>query len=79
MREKQILPTYRDSPKKLCIRVWMFKLQEQSHQNECLFCMMVLEWREREHEDVDRVVQRDANSQQALRGCELYKFWNLGT
>ena len=40
---------------------------------------MVLEWREREHEDVDTEVQHDANSQQDLRGCGLYKFWKLGS
>ena len=40
---------------------------------------MVLEWREREHEDVDRDVQGDLMAQQALRACGLYKFWHLGT
>ena len=42
-------------------------------------CRMVLEWREREHEDVDRDVQGDLMDQQALRDCGLYKFWCLGS
>ena len=40
---------------------------------------MVLEWREHEHEDVDREIHGDENSQQALQRCVLYKFWNLGS
>jgi len=36
---------------------------------------MVLEWREREHEEVDAVVERDAWAQLALKRCGLYKFW----
>ena len=39
---------------------------------------MVLEWREREHKDVDREVLGGVNAQKALRKCGLYKFWNLG-
>ena len=39
---------------------------------------MVLEWREREHEDVDRDVQADPMAQKALRACGLYNFWFLG-
>jgi hypothetical protein len=38
---------------------------------------MVLEWREREHEEVDVVVERDRGSQMALKRCGLYKFWAL--
>ena len=64
--------------KKSCIRAWMSKLKEKSHQNECLFCRMVLEQREREHEDVDRIVHGDINAQQALKGFGLCKFWQLG-
>ena len=41
-------------------------------------CGMVLEWREREHGDVEEVVQGDLMAQQALRACGLYKFWYLG-
>ena len=41
-------------------------------------CKMVLEWREREHGDVEEVVQGDLMAQQALRACGLYKFWCLG-
>ena len=43
------------------------------------FGRMVLEWRENEHEDVDRAVHGDENAQQALQRCVLYKFWNLGS
>ena len=39
---------------------------------------MVLEWREREHSDVEEAVQADLMAQQALRACVLYKFWCLG-
>ena len=39
---------------------------------------MVLEWREREHGDVEEVVQGDLMAQQALCACGLYKFWCLG-
>jgi hypothetical protein len=38
---------------------------------------MVLEWREREHEEVDAAVERDAGAQLALKICGLYKFWAL--
>ena len=40
---------------------------------------MVLEWREREHGDVEEAVQGDLMAQQALRACGLYKFWCLGS
>ena len=40
---------------------------------------MVLEWREREHGDVEEAVQGDLMDQQALRDCGLYKFWCLGS
>ena len=39
---------------------------------------MVLEWREREHGDVEEVVRADLMDQQVLRVCGLYKFWCLG-
>ena len=42
-------------------------------------CRMVLEWREREHGDVEEIVQGDLMDQQALRACGLYKFWHLGS
>ena len=35
---------------------------------------MVLEWREREHGDVEEVVRADVRAQQVLRACGLYKF-----
>ena len=38
---------------------------------------MVLEWREREHEEVDVAVERDLGDQMALKICGLYKFWSL--
>jgi hypothetical protein len=34
---------------------------------------MVIEWREREHEEIDEVVGRDARDQQHLKICGLYK------
>ena len=44
-----------------------------------LMCRMVLEWREREHGDVEEAVLGDLMAQQALRACGLYKFWYLGS
>ena len=41
-------------------------------------CRMVLEWREREHGEVEEAVRADIMAQQALRRCGLYKFWCLG-
>ena len=41
-------------------------------------CRMVLEWREREHGDVEEAVRVDRMAQEALRRCGLYKFWCLG-
>jgi hypothetical protein len=38
---------------------------------------MVLEWRERENDEVYVVVERDPVSQLAVNICELYKFWAL--
>ena len=38
-----------------------------------------MEWREREHEDMERDVQGDLMPQQALRECILYKFLHLGS
>ena len=40
---------------------------------------MVLEWREREHGDVEEAVRGDLMAQQALCACGLYKFWCLGS
>jgi hypothetical protein len=37
----------------------------------------VLEWREREHEEVDVEVERDPGAQMALKICGLYNFWTL--
>ena len=41
--------------------------------------MMVLEWREREHGDVEEAMQGDLMAQQELRACGLYNFWCLGS
>ena len=41
-------------------------------------CRMVLEWREREHGDVEEAVRAERMAQEALRRCGLYKFWCLG-
>jgi hypothetical protein len=38
---------------------------------------MVIEWREREHEEVDATVERDPRSQMALRRCGIYNFGAL--
>jgi hypothetical protein len=38
---------------------------------------MVLEWREREHEEVDAAMDRDLGAQMDLKICGLYKFWAL--
>jgi hypothetical protein len=35
---------------------------------------MVIEWKEREHEEVDATIERDAKAQQALKRCGIYKF-----
>jgi hypothetical protein len=35
---------------------------------------MVLEWREREHEEVDVVVERDPGAQLALKSCRFTSF-----
>ena len=39
---------------------------------------MVLEWREREHGDVEEALQVDLMARQTLRACGLYNFWRLG-
>ena len=39
---------------------------------------MVLEWREREHGEVEKAVRANLMAQQALRACGIYKFWCLG-
>ena len=36
---------------------------------------MVLEWREKEHEEVDVVVERDPGAHMDLKRCGLYNFW----
>jgi hypothetical protein len=42
-----------------------------------VFCRIVLEWREREHGEVDAAVDRDLVAQAALKRCGLYNFWTL--
>jgi hypothetical protein len=39
--------------------------------------MVVLEWREREHEEVYVAVERDLGAQMAFKICGLYNFWAL--
>ena len=39
---------------------------------------MVLEWREREHGEVEEAVRADVRALQVLRACGIYKFWCLG-
>ena len=39
---------------------------------------MFLEWRVREHGEVEEVVRADLMAQQGLHACGLYKFWCLG-
>ena len=51
----------------------------KNHEIFCFSGMMVLEWREREYEDVDREVQGGMVSKQESRECILYKFWSLGS
>jgi hypothetical protein len=38
---------------------------------------MVLEWREREHEEVDVAIERHVGAQLPLKICVIYKFWAL--
>ena len=40
-------------------------------QNSNFMCRMVLEWREREHGDVEEAIRADLMAQQALRACGL--------
>ena len=40
---------------------------------------MALEWREREHGDVEEAIQDDVMAQQVLQACALYNFWCLGS
>ena len=54
----------------------IFKCSNGSSSN--FMYRMVLEWREHEHGDVEKVVREDLMAQQALRACGLYKFWCLG-
>jgi len=38
---------------------------------------MVIKWREREHEEIDATLGRDARAKQYLKRCGLYIFWAL--
>ena len=60
------------------VHTWLF-FKVSNDQKSILMCRMVLEWREREHGDVEVAVQGDLVAQQALRACGLYKFWCLGS
>ena len=47
-------------------------------QSSNFMCNRVLEWREREHGDVEEAVRADIMAQQVLHACGIYKFWCLG-
>ena len=49
----------------------MPNLMTKSHKNLMFLGMMVLEWREHEHEYVDREFHRDIYSQKAFKRCVL--------
>ena len=40
---------------------------------------MVLEWREREHGDVEEAVRGDLMAQKALHACGIYNVWCFGS
>ena len=50
-----------------------------ANQNSSYLCRMVLEGREKEHGDVEEVVQGDLMAQKALRVCGLYRFCVLAS
>ena len=68
MQEKQILPTYIRSyyKKHSHERMYMSKFMVKTQKQIIFLGMMVLEWTERGHEDVDRVVLGDVNAQEDL-------------
>ena len=43
----------------------------------CFLYRIVIEWREREHEEVDVAVERDVRAQKYLQICGIYKFWAI--
>ena len=53
--------------------------RENNDEISCFLCRMVLEWREREHGDVEEAMQCDLMAKQDLCACELYTFWCLGS
>ena len=57
-----------------CIGSGMSNYMVKSHKKSVFLCRMVLEWREREHEDVDREFLDDLNAQKALKcvGCTIF-------
>ena len=57
----------------------MVNARSKYHETWQYLCRMVLEWREREHGDVEQVVQANLMATQMLRACGLYKFWRLGS
>ena len=61
-----------------CTGPWIHNLMSKTHQNSMFFDRMVLEWRELEHDEVDKEFHRYINAQQALKRCGLYNFWKLG-
>ena len=79
--EKEVISTYMCvyQERKSCISMHIPKYMENSHQILWFLGRMVLEWHEREHEDVERDVQGDLMAQKYLRAWGLYKFWCLGS
>ena len=55
------------------------KFKVNDDQKSFFICRMVLEWREREHGDVEEAVRGDLMAQQSLHACDIYKFWCLGS
>jgi hypothetical protein len=39
------------------------------------FCRMYVHWREREHEDIDMLVEEDSTAVATLKQCGLWKFF----
>jgi len=51
-----------------------FFLEVVNSKKGLILSRMVLEWREREHEEVDAVMERDLGAQMDLKRCGIYKF-----
>jgi hypothetical protein len=60
-----------------CVQVHEHIFEGFNSNKWILLCMMVIEWREKEHEEIDGAVGRDVGAQKDLKICGLYKFWSL--